>query len=719
MTEVSVTTPAPRVSIVIPAYNMAPYIGETLDSVLAQRFSDYEVIVVDDGSTDDTAQVLAPFMTRIIYIKQENRGLSAARNVGMQRARGEYISLLDADDLLLPEYLAKMVALLEADERTDVVYPNAVLFGLPRWEGRLFQDVYPSTMPVTLEKLLARECTVFVSALFRRALLDQVGMFDEQIRWGGEDFDLWLRMAQQGCQFAFTTEPLVRYRKRDDSLSSSEERTAHSAIYIARKFLADRSHTPNEIRLAGIILREAQARLAKVRAKQLILARDFAGARQSLAQARQHYRSYKLTLAQMALRFMPGLTARFVAHRAGPTEGQATIAFFENGIAFGGAITCLAALIQTLDRKRFRAVVLSSHNDEDSRRVIEETKGKFVFFRQYRRSKRISDIAWWMGQRNPLLRYFLLTPLLLGETALRVWYGLKAWRLLAGQRVRIVHLNNSMAANQEGIVAAKLLGAKCILHLRAFEYPSLEARLFARWIDYFVPVSQAVADSLRQLGIPSHRIQVIYDGIDRQACLTRAAEPLNNGKHKFAELNIGVVGTLLPWKGQRIFIEAVAILVNEMNVRDCRFFIVGGEVPGAEEYNRELEELVAESGLSDRVEFAGHQENVFHFLERLDVMVHTSILPEPFGMVIIEAMALGRPVIATRLGGPMEIIDDGLDGLLIRANDPRALAEAIYALISDPERRRQMAEAARRKVETRFTLDRFARDVEQVYASLN
>jgi glycosyltransferase involved in cell wall biosynthesis len=399
-------------------------------------------------------------------------------------------------------------------------------------------------------------------------------------------------------------------------------------------------------------------------------------------------------------------------------DEKMNIAFFENGISFGGAVTCLAMLIRALDRNRFRAVVLSSHNDASSRRMIEEAGGEFLFVRQYRRSKWIEALTRRLSGLE-LLKYPLLVVILCYEVLVRAWYGWRASRVLARHQAHLVHLNNSTASNLEGILAAKLRRVKCVLHLRGYEYNSPEIRIAARWIDYFIAMSGSVADSLIGLGVPRARIQVIYDGIDFQECRSKSAEPLDAAAFEFGSFNIGVVGILIPWKGQRVFIEAASLLVNEMKLRDCKFFLIGDAVPGGEAYRQELEKLAADAGLNGQVVFAGHQDNVFKFLNRLDVVVHTSILPEPFGRVIIEAMAMEKPVIATGMGGPLEIIEHGRDGILIRENDPRSLAQAIYDLHHNSAQRAQLAHEARQKVETRFSLNRFAGELERVYASLN
>lgn len=130
------------VSVIIPAYNVAPFIAETLDSLFAQTWRNFEAVVINDGSTDDTEERLTPYRDRIVYIKQENRGVMAARNAGLQAARGRYIALLDGDDLWEPKFLETLAGMLQADPNLSVAYPNAVFFGSPNFAGRLHQDVF-------------------------------------------------------------------------------------------------------------------------------------------------------------------------------------------------------------------------------------------------------------------------------------------------------------------------------------------------------------------------------------------------------------------------------------------------------------------------------------------------------------------------------------------------------------------------------------------------
>ncbi|HKY20052.1 MAG TPA: glycosyltransferase family A protein, partial [Vicinamibacterales bacterium] len=183
---------APLVSVIIPAYKVAAYIHETLDAIFAQTFSDYEVVIVNDGSPD-TAQLeaaLEPYRSRIVYFRQENQGAAEARNVALRAARGELVAFLDADDLWLPHYLAEQVAFLRDNPSYDLVYADAEMFGDPAFEGRRYMEFARSEGEVTFESLLRAECNLITSGVVaRRQIILDVGLFDRAIR-RGHDFDL-------------------------------------------------------------------------------------------------------------------------------------------------------------------------------------------------------------------------------------------------------------------------------------------------------------------------------------------------------------------------------------------------------------------------------------------------------------------------------------------------------------------------------------------------
>jgi glycosyltransferase involved in cell wall biosynthesis len=173
------------------------------------------------------------------------------------------------------------------------------------------------------------------------------------------------------------------------------------------------------------------------------------------------------------------------------------------------------------------------------------------------------------------------------------------------------------------------------------------------------------------------------------------------------ETLVGVFGRLQRWKAQDVFVAAAG-LVAAARPR-VRFVVVGGATFGLEpEFAVALRGEAERLGLTERLVFTGHRQDIPQLMAACDVVCHTSRVPEPFGMVVIEAMSLGRPVIATRGGGPSEIITDGEEGLLVEPDDARLLAAAMVALVDDPERRARMGTQARARVHGAFTAESMA-----------
>jgi len=203
----------PKVSTVIPAYNSAKYVCQAVESVLAQIYQDYEVIVVDDGSTDDTRQRLMAYEGRIRYICQDNAERSAARNNGIRQSTGEYIAFLDADDLWLPRKLQAQVAFLERNPDVGLVYSYARVIDADGKNKPFLKGDFPeqgvSTAHV-FHHLMLGNFIPCPTVVVRRACLDVVGLFDESFCYV-EDWELWLRVALR-YPVGFISEPLACHR---------------------------------------------------------------------------------------------------------------------------------------------------------------------------------------------------------------------------------------------------------------------------------------------------------------------------------------------------------------------------------------------------------------------------------------------------------------------------------------------------------------------------
>jgi glycosyltransferase involved in cell wall biosynthesis len=210
----------PKVSVVIPAYNAMKYLPETVASVMNQTYKDFEIILVDDGSSDHIrAWVAEQNIPQIKLISQENRGLSGARNTGIRHAQGEYIAILDADDLWDPTKLQKQVQALEDFSEVSFVYTwTALINERGTLTGRYYKRHEEGDVWDTLIEFNLVGCGSV--PLIRKSCFDAAGEFDENLKSFVEDWDLWLRMARL-YRFKVIKEPLVYYRQRPDSASKN------------------------------------------------------------------------------------------------------------------------------------------------------------------------------------------------------------------------------------------------------------------------------------------------------------------------------------------------------------------------------------------------------------------------------------------------------------------------------------------------------------------
>lgn len=215
----------PKVSVVIPCYNQGVYLDEAVDSVLAQTYQDFEIIVVNDGSTDEfTNDLLSSYAkpkTRVI--RTANQGLPSARNNGIREGQGEYILPLDADDRIGPEYLAKAVEVLDRDPGIGIVYCFGELFGARR--GKIAAPDF------SLRKMLLSNL-IFCSAFFRKDDWRDAGGYNPNMRHGCEDWDFWLSLLERGKRAYRIPSVLFYYRMKDASMNSAMDREKRIEMHL-------------------------------------------------------------------------------------------------------------------------------------------------------------------------------------------------------------------------------------------------------------------------------------------------------------------------------------------------------------------------------------------------------------------------------------------------------------------------------------------------------
>jgi glycosyltransferase involved in cell wall biosynthesis len=245
--EAGVTLADGKVSVIIPTYNAAAFLQECVESVLNQTYTNIEILVVDDGSTDNTQAVLAPYISKnlIKYIYQPNQGQGRARNLAIRNSSGEFVAFLDADDLWAsPQKLEKQIALLRQNERVGLVYSDAIYFG-ESWErqkqaSRKLRDYENRKAEYfrhgdTYKSLVKFNYIVTSSVLVRRSILEKTGVFWVQVRFC-EDLHLWLRIAM-ACEMDFSPEGLVKRRFHQGQVTHDKRRGYREACYLYRYLL--------------------------------------------------------------------------------------------------------------------------------------------------------------------------------------------------------------------------------------------------------------------------------------------------------------------------------------------------------------------------------------------------------------------------------------------------------------------------------------------------
>jgi glycosyltransferase involved in cell wall biosynthesis len=314
-----VTATDPAVSIIIPAYKVAPFIRDTLDSVFAQSFTDFEVIVINDGSPDtgELEQALEQYGDHITYLKQTNLGAGAARNAGLRVARGRFVAFLDGDDIWLPSFLSEQLKLIQSGSGKDLVYADAVNFGSSASAGRTSMQTNPSEGEVTFESLLTARCNVITSAVVaRREPILAVGLFDESFP-NSQDFDLWLRLVKDArARITYQRQVLVRRRIYEGSLAFDSTKSFAGELAVLNKVLQRTDLTSDERSIVERIIADRKATVETIRGKRLLSSGDLISATKSLELANTYSPSLKLRLVLFLLHTAPGLMSKVYRMRS-------------------------------------------------------------------------------------------------------------------------------------------------------------------------------------------------------------------------------------------------------------------------------------------------------------------------------------------------------------------------------------------------------------------
>jgi glycosyltransferase involved in cell wall biosynthesis len=377
----------------------------------------------------------------------------------------------------------------------------------------------------------------------------------------------------------------------------------------------------------------------------------------------------------------------------------------DTAVAFGGTLAVARNLIKHLDSNLIDASLVSACSDGFvSRGFAGEAEIRLLapavdYVTQRNWKHAISMRFRWA----PLRRTFELIAMAM-EIVANTSYVIRLAHLCRKKRINVLHANNFAL---EPLWAARLLGITIVSHLHGFLYFPMERsrRRSIRHVKAFISISRAVTESALRAGIDQKRIREIPNFVERVPEPSPPPMP--------AELAIGIFGRVAQWKGQKEFLHAAMKVLP--NFPGLRVYVVGDASDGDPRYLAECREIALSSPFAGQIEFTGLVTDVAAYYRKCTVVVHASIEPEPFGMVVIEAMAEARPVVASILGAPPEIIQEGVEGYLVNPKDPDAMAGRIIALLADPALASGMGLKGHKKVLTNYDPSVAARRFERLY----
>lgn len=389
-----------------------------------------------------------------------------------------------------------------------------------------------------------------------------------------------------------------------------------------------------------------------------------------------------------------------------------------SGGVVGGSLTGLYHLVRGLDRSRFApAMALYEPKTIEAdlqrldvpvyhlRRRRLRKQHALLRYETYHRAKASGGVRSLLGWGRQTLR--------LAVEELPA--ALRLARIIRRSAADVVHLGNGVRANFDGVLACWLTRTPCVCHVKGFEKYSGRERWAARHIDAVICMTSAVEEHCRRSGVCGRRMQVVYDALDeggfapqREPAVVRAELGIRNGAPC-----VGVVGNIQEWKGQAVLVDAMAEVVRA--VPEARAFIIGGVHRAGAAYHDRVQARIRELGLQESMLITGFRRDIADVMNALDVVVHTSVRPEPFGRVILEGMLLAKPVVASAAGGVPELIEDRQTGFLTAPGDAAQLAARLIPLLRDPDLRRQVGRRAQAWARERFNLPQHVAAISEIY----
>ncbi|MBW9264553.1 MAG: glycosyltransferase family 4 protein [Candidatus Thiodiazotropha sp. (ex. Lucinisca nassula)] len=347
----------------------------------------------------------------------------------------------------------------------------------------------------------------------------------------------------------------------------------------------------------------------------------------------------------------------------------------------GGSFYSLLYLTKGLDRDKYDPIVVF-HKEHALLPDYNKANVKTIIIPQYIPFNLVSDNKY-LSKINKILKIIQRLVNIVGYLFIS---SREIKSFLVKNKVDLLHLNNSVLRNNNWMIAAICAGIPCITHERGINnnYPFI-SRFLAGKLNAIISISKSVTDVLKENGIKNNNIVTIYNGINPDEVIEKISDQdvmklLNISNNTNV---IGIVGNIREWKGQEIAVRAMRKIVDNYPNTVC--LLIGDTAKKDSQYRDKLDTIIKELGLESNIIFTGYIKNVSDYINILQIVLHTSIEPEPFGRVLIEAMSLSKPLIASNDGAIPEIILNEKTGLTFTPGDHECLAELVIKLLQDKQ----------------------------------
>jgi len=376
----------------------------------------------------------------------------------------------------------------------------------------------------------------------------------------------------------------------------------------------------------------------------------------------------------------------------------------------GGSHYCLLWLVQNLDRSAFTPLVVF-YEDHALVPRFKEVAETMVL-------PQADPVTWGAGKGGLLA--LPLGVLRRGVNFVKFLKRVGGYvSFLKQHDIALVHQNNSIKRHNDWMLASIVAGVPCIAHERGINrHFSWGERQLGRRMKMIIPMSKSIMDFMVKGGVSPDNIRVLYDGLDpARVRPQRTPEAL---RQEFGvgpdQPVIGIVGNVREWKGQETVVRALIAVLKAHPDVVC--FFVGATTPWDTAYREKLDRLIADAGIGANVRFTGYQADPASFVNMMSIVMHASIEPEPFGMVVLEAMAQRKPIVGSRAGGVVEMVVEGQTGYTFPPGDHAELARRLIELLGDPARASRMGDAGYQRLLDSFSIEQYMNGIHSVYHSI-